>query len=214
MRKEIRITGFGGQGIILAGYILGKAASVYDRMSATMVQSYGPEARGSACAAQVVIADGMIHYPYVRKQEILAAMSQEGFDNFISQLLDGGTLLYDKDLVEITRPLSHNGFAACVPATRTAEEMGRRMAANIVMLGFLTGCTQIVSPEAMREAVRTSVPAGTGEFNLTALERGLAFAEEAVKAGKETAAATGPKATRKAQPGRSAQPDSQAKARA
>lgn len=182
MRQEIRITGFGGQGIILAGYILGKAASVYDKKSATMVQSYGPEARGSACAAQVVISDGLIHDPYVRRQEILAALSQEGYDSFASKLVEGGVLLYDQDLVEISDPPSNADLRAAVPATRTAEEMGRRMAANIVMLGFLTGCTGIVSPDAMREAVRTSVPAGTEEFNMTALGRGLAFAEEVVKA--------------------------------
>jgi len=179
MRKEIRITGFGGQGVILAGYILGKAACVFDRKSATMVQSYGPEARGSACAAQVVIADETIHYPYVRHQEILVAMSQEGYDNHAAALVEGGTLLYDEDLVDITGTPCKAGFVGRVPATRTAEQMGRRMAANIVMLGFLTGCTDLVAAEAMKSAVRTSVPAGTEEFNLTALERGLAFAQEA-----------------------------------
>ncbi len=181
MRKEIRITGFGGQGIILAGYILGKAASVYDHKAATMVQSYGPEARGSACAAQVIISDGTIHDPYVRRQEILAALSQEGFDLFADQLVEGGTLLYDEDLVELSEDPKGSKLIAAVPATRTAEEMGRRMAANIVMLGFVTGCTGIVSPEAMREAVQSSVPSGTEEFNLGALDRGLAYAEEVLK---------------------------------
>lgn len=182
MRKEIRITGFGGQGVILAGYILGKAAAVYDKKAATMVQSYGPEARGSACAAQVVISDGKIHDPYVRKQEILAALSQEGFDLYIGLNAKGGTILYDRDLVDIAGVAENGGLLAAVPATRTAEDMGRRMAANIVMLGFLTGCTKIVSPAAMKEAVRTSVPKGTEEFNLTALERGLEYAEEALAA--------------------------------
>ncbi len=182
MRKEIRITGFGGQGVILAGYILGKAASVFDGKNATMVQSYGPEARGSACAAQVVISDGKIHDPYVRRQEILCALSQEGYDLFAGHLVDQGTLLYDRDLVEISERPSQPSLFASVPATRTAEEMGRRMAANIVMLGFLTGCTGIVSAEAMTEAVRSSVPSGTEDFNLSALERGIAFAQEALTA--------------------------------
>ena len=186
MRREIRITGFGGQGVILAGYILGKAAAVYDRKLATMVQSYGPEARGSACAAQVIVSDGMIHDPYVRRQEILAALSQEGYDNFTSQLIEGGILLYDEDLVEAGQLPAAAGFCASVPATRTAEKMGRRMAANIVMLGFLAGCTQIVSADAMKEAVHSSVPTGTETFNLSALDRGFAFAEEALKA-KENA---------------------------
>lgn len=182
MRKEIRITGFGGQGVVLAGYILGKAAAVHDAKEATLVQSYGPEARGSACAAQVVIADGKINYPYVRRQEILVAMSQEGYDSYAGQLVDGGVLLFDRDLVDAGTPPAAASLVASVPATRTAEELGRRMAANIVMLGFLVGCTNIVGRDAIREAVRTSVPPGTEEFNLTALERGMAFAREAVDA--------------------------------
>jgi len=191
MRREIRITGFGGQGIVLAGYVLGKAASVYDHKSATLVQSYGPEARGSACAAQIVVADEPIHYPYVRGQEILVAMSQEGYDSWTEQLIDGGVLLYDQDLVDAGTPPAQAGFVASVPATRTAEKMGRRMAANIVMLGFLVGCTGLVEVEALREAVRTSVPAGTEDFNLSALEQGLQYAAEAVAAKGGPAKAAG-----------------------
>lgn len=182
MRTEIRITGFGGQGVILAGYILGKAACVYDGKQATMVQSYGPEARGSACAAQVVISDGKIHDPYVRRQEILCALSQEGYDIYTRELVAGGTLLFDSDLVELGTPPAGAELVASVPATRTAEQMGRRMAANIVMLGFLAGCTGVVSAEAMKQAVRSSVPHGTEDFNLSALERGMAFAQEALAA--------------------------------
>ncbi len=185
MRKEIRITGLGGQGVVLAGYILGKAASIYDKKASTMVQSYGPEARGSACAAQIIISDDTIHDPYVRNQEILAALSQEGFDIFAKESVKGGTLLYDTDLVHTpTDTGTATSLLAAVPSTRTAEKLGRRMAANIVMLGFLTGCTKVVSPEAMREAVRSSVPKGTEEFNLDALEHGMDFAKEALKKAK------------------------------
>lgn len=198
MRKEIRITGFGGQGVILAGYILGKAAAVYDKKASTMVQSYGPEARGSACAAQVVISDEKIHDPYVRKQEIMAALSQEGFDIYVDQNEKGGTILYDRDLVDIAGIAENGGLLASVPATRTAEEMGRRMAANIVMLGFLTGCTGVVSPNAMKEAVRTSVPRGTEEFNLAALERGMAYAAEAMAARAPAKKTTKKRAIKKA----------------
>lgn len=182
MRREIRITGFGGQGVILAGYILGKAACVFDGKQATMVQSYGPEARGSACAAQVVIADGKIHDPYVRRQEILCALSQEGYDIFIRELMPGGTVLFDRDLVETGELPAGAQLVASVPATRAAEKMGRRMAANIVMLGFLTGCTGIVTAEAMKQAVRSSVPHGTEDFNLAALESGMTYAQEALAA--------------------------------
>ena len=177
---ELLIGGFGGQGVILSGQVVGKAAALYDGKHSTMTQAFGPEARGSACAAQIVISDGKILDPYVRRQAVLCALSQEGYDIFAAQMSEGGTLLYDRDLVEIGDRPPNADLLAAVPATRTAEEMGRRMAANIVMLGFLTGCTGIVSSAAMTEAVRTSVPSGTEEFNLAALERGLAFAQEAL----------------------------------
>jgi len=185
MRREIRITGFGGQGVVLAGYILGKAATVHDHKAATLVQSYGPEARGSACAAQVVVADERIHYPYVRRQEVLVAMSQEGFDTFLGEVVSDGVLLYDEDLVEFTPPPAGAALIAAIPATRLAEKMGRRMAANIVMLGFMVGCTDLVSVEAIREAVRTSVPPGTEEFNLAALEKGLEHAASVLQREKQ-----------------------------
>ena len=124
MRREIRITGFGGQGVILAGYILGKAACVFDTKAATLVQSYGPEARGSACAAQVVIADETIHYPYVKHQDILVAMSQEGYDSFAGTLVEGGVLLYDEDLVDISTSPHAAGFVAHVPALRGCWSQG------------------------------------------------------------------------------------------
>ncbi len=184
MRREVRITGFGGQGVVLAGFILGKAAAVHERREATLVQSYGPEARGSSCAAQVVVADETIHYPYLRSQEILVAMSQEGFDSYIGQMAEGGVVLYDEHLVEPTAAPVATSLVGGIPATRIAEKMGRRMAANIVMLGFLVGCTKIVSEEAIREAVRTSVPPGTEEFNLAALDSGLAHAAQTI-AGNE-----------------------------
>jgi 2-oxoglutarate ferredoxin oxidoreductase subunit gamma len=175
MRKEIRVTGFGGQGIILTGFVMGKAATVFDGQFATLIQSYGPEARGSACAAQVVVSDEKILYPYLKKQEILLALSQEGYDTFVDRTDPDGVVLYDTDLVEVTKTPKVKIFLD-VPATVMAEEMGRRMVANIVMLGFFTGVTGVVSVEAMQEAVRSTVPKGTEELNLKALDMGLQHA--------------------------------------
>ena len=84
--KEIIITGFGGQGIILAGRILGKAAALGDHKESTLVESYGPESRGGACSAQVIISDKTIHYPYVGYPDILICMSQSGYDKFIGHI--------------------------------------------------------------------------------------------------------------------------------
>jgi len=174
MKKEIRITGFGGQGIMLAGYIMGKAASIYDKKHASMVQAYGPEARGSACAAQVIVSDHKINYPYVREQEILLAMSQEGFDKYVPLCGKDAVVLYDENLVEIEKPPKVKIFKA-IPSTRLAEKNARRMVANMVMLGFFTAQTDVISPEAMKEAILSSVPKGTGDLNIKAFELGLNY---------------------------------------
>ncbi|HEJ83104.1 MAG TPA: pyruvate ferredoxin oxidoreductase [Desulfobacteraceae bacterium] len=171
-RQEIVFTGFGGQGIVLAGRILGKAAVIGDHRQSTLVQAYGPEARGGACSAQVIIADQAIHYPYVRRPDVLVCMSQAGFDKFIDQMKEGGTLLIDKDLVQ---PKGVSGDFYSIPSSRMAEELGRIMMANIIMLGFFTAVTGAVSVEAARDAVMKSVPKGTGEMNATAFNKGCDY---------------------------------------
>lgn len=171
--KEIVITGFGGQGIVLAGLILGKAASLGDHRETTLTQSYGPEARGGACSAQVIISDRRIHFPYVRNPDILVCMSQGGFDKYGSLVRDDGILITDLDLVQPSGARVTEAFS--IPATRMAEELGRKMMANIVMLGFVTAVTETVSVESARTAVKGSVPKGTEEKNLAAFNRGLDF---------------------------------------
>jgi len=171
-RQEIVFTGFGGQGIILAGRILGKAAVIGDHRESTLVQAYGPEARGGACSAQVIIADQPIHYPYVRRPDVLVCMSQAGFDKFIGQMKEGGTLLLDKDLVQ---PKGVSGDFFSIPSSRMAEEMGRIMMANIIMLGFFTAVTGAVSVASARDAVMKSVPEGSEEMNATAFNKGCDY---------------------------------------
>jgi 2-oxoglutarate ferredoxin oxidoreductase subunit gamma len=168
-RKEIIFTGFGGQGIVLAGKILGMAAALGDHRESTLVQSYGPEARGGACSAQVIISDQAIHYPNVRHPDILVCMSQTGFDKFCGMLDEDGILLTDQDLVN-TGALARDFFP--IPSTRMAEEMGRKMMANIIMFGFFTSITGAVSVEAARSAVTDSVPRGTEATNLNAFTKG------------------------------------------
>jgi 2-oxoglutarate ferredoxin oxidoreductase subunit gamma len=171
-KQEIIITGFGGQGIVLAGRILGEAVALGDHRQSTLVQSYGPEARGGACSAEVVISDNPIHYPYVRHPDILVCMSQSGFDKFIDLLGAEGTLLLDQDLVK-PRDIHRTFFG--IPSTRMAEELGRAMMANIIMLGFFTSITKAVSVNAARNAVVASVPKGTEEMNTTAFNKGFDY---------------------------------------
>ena len=171
-KKEIIITGFGGQGIILAGRILGKAATIGDHRESTFVQSYGPESRGGACSAQVIISDEMINYPYVREPDELVCMSQGGFDKYIGQLKADGILIIDQDLVKSTG-IGRDYFA--IPSTQMAEELGRKMMANIIMLGFHTAITGAVSMAAAIDAVVGSVPKGTEEMNKTAFNKGADY---------------------------------------
>lgn len=174
MLTEIRFSGFGGQGIIRSGYIVGKACSLFDKKFATMTQSFGPEARGSACSSQLVVSDERIFYPYINRQHILVAMSQDSYDKFVGELAEDGKLLIDEDLVQ---PQNQSSTAAtfAVPATRLAEEMGNKVIANVVMLGFFTAVTGVVSAEAMKKAIPGSVPERFVDLNLKAFERGYEF---------------------------------------
>jgi 2-oxoglutarate ferredoxin oxidoreductase subunit gamma len=176
-RTEIKIAGFGGQGIILAGYIIGKAAAVFDGKEAVQTQSYGPEARGSACSANVVIDGKQIDYPLVSNVEILVLMSQEAYNIYRKLLVENGTLVIDEDLVHLSKEdEKHNVFK--IPATRMAEDIGKRIVANIVMLGFFTATTKLIGHEAMKKAVLSSIPKGTEELNTKAFEQGYQYGQK------------------------------------
>lgn len=184
-KKEILITGFGGQGIVLAGTIIGKAAALGDRRESTLVQSYGPESRGGACSAQVIIDDRKIHYPYVRKADILVSMSQSGYEKYIGDLRADGLLIIDQDLVV---PGEHDRDLYAIPSTRIAEEMGRKMIANIVMTGFFGSVSGLISWKALEDIVTQSVPRGTEELNLNALKKGWEFGTATLKSRAKRAA--------------------------
>jgi len=169
--SEIKIGGFGGQGVILTGIIIGRAASIYDEKYATMTQAFGPEARGSACSSQVIVSEKPILYPYVTHPGILVVMSQEAFVKFYPAMPDEGLLLYEEELVT-PKDLKPGIRAFGIPATRFAEELGRKMVLNIVMTGFFTAITGVIDPDAMRKAVKSSVPPGTEDLNLRAFDKG------------------------------------------
>lgn len=180
-KTEIRITGFGGQGVVLAGHIIGRACAIHAGMNATMIQSFGPEARGSACSATLVVSEDEILYPYIQRPDIFVVMSAEGYGKYRDELKDDGLLVFERDLVQPSFKPGQPAFG--VPSTRIAEALGRPIVQNIVMVGFFTGVSGLVAADAMREAVRESVPAGTEKLNLEAFDRGVAFAEEARAAG-------------------------------
>lgn len=169
-RTEIVIGGFGGQGIVLAGFILGQAAAIFDGKNATFAQDYGPEARGGACRAQVVISDGPISYPYIQAPSAVAVMSQEAYAKYGTGLGRNVPLLIDQELVKPRQSRSRRVFP--IPATRIAGELGRTAVANIVMLGFLTAITGVISEESVKKSLLRSVPRGTEELNMKAFDRG------------------------------------------
>ncbi len=171
---QIRIAGYGGQGVILTGMLLGKAASLYDAKEAVFTQSYGPEARGGASSADVVISSEPIDYPLVSEPDILVALFQEAYTRYRPMLKPGGTLIVESDLVHT------NGDAnvAGLPASRMAESIGRRIVANVVVFGYLVGKTHVVSREAAEKAIEATVKPKTRELNMKAFAAGYARAEE------------------------------------
>jgi 2-oxoglutarate ferredoxin oxidoreductase subunit gamma len=180
--NEIRIAGFGGQGVILAGMILGKGATIFENRHATLVQSFGPEARGGSCSAQVVLSDHPIAYPYVARPKVLVAMSQEAFEKFAPDVVQGGTLLYEQDLVQL-HDVRADLRTFGIPATRIAEELRRKMVLNIVMVGFVTAVTGMVGVDAVRKAVMDSVPRGTEHLNVAAFDKGYEYGRKLVAPG-------------------------------
>ena len=172
-RVEIRLAGTGGQGMITAGIILSEAA-VRDGKEVVQSQSYGPEARGGASRAEVIISDGEIWYPKVIKADVLLCMSQQACDRYADQLKEHALLIIDSTYV--TRaPSTH---AIRVPITQLAQDAtGREITANVAALGLLVGMTAVVSRESLEAAVRERVPPGTEEVNLRALAAGLQEAE-------------------------------------
>jgi 2-oxoglutarate ferredoxin oxidoreductase subunit gamma len=173
MRTEIKLGGFGGQGIILGGYIVGKAASLFSDKHASMIQSYGPEARGGACSSEVVVEDQEVSYPAVVKPDVLMLMSQEAYEKFKPMIGADTHVLIDEDLVKLDK--GQIGKIAAVPSLKLAEELGRKIVANIIMIGFFTSVTELFTKEAMKEAVLTTVPEHTRELNEKAFETGYEY---------------------------------------
>lgn len=179
-KTEIRFTGFGGQGIIRCALITGKALALFDNKHATMNQAIGPEARGSACASQLIVSDERVLYPYITTPDILVSMSQEAYDKYEPELGKTGTLIIDTDLVK-AKPVRDKITMFSIPSTRFAEELGNRVFANLVMLGFFTAVTNVVSSEAMKKALPGLVPDRFLDRNIEAFDKGYNHRQKAVQ---------------------------------
>ena len=171
---EIRLAGFGGQGVILSAMVIGKAASIVEGKHATMTQNFGPEARGGACSAQLILSENPVLYPYVTHPQVMVLMSQEAYNKFSHELRPGGLMLIEQDLVRISLiPAGTRVYG--IPATRIAEKLGKRMVLNIVMTGFFGAITGLLGRESLRNAIESSVPSAFRELNLKAYDRGFDY---------------------------------------
>lgn len=177
-RTEIQLGGFGGQGIMSAGKIIGMAAAVFNNLEACFTQSYGPEARGGAAGSQVIISSSPIHHPHLTEPTSMIIMSQGAYDKYVDSLAPEGVLLFDNELVKLPDDHRTDIKTLGISATKIAEEAGNNRAANTVMLGFWTAVEGIVDQKAMEESIAESVPPKTVDLNLevfrTGYQEGLA----------------------------------------
>lgn len=174
-RVEVRLAGSGGQGLLLAGLILAEAAGVHEGREVAMAQSYGPEARGGASKAEVIISEAPIDYPLCSHVDVLLAMTQEAADAYSWDLKPGAWILVDADLV--THPPS--SLAIGLPFTSAAKnKLKKVMVANIVALAAIAEITGIVSRRSLEKALLERVPRGTEELNKKALNLGVKLARE------------------------------------
>ena len=185
-KTEIRFTGFGGQGIIRCALITGKALALFDNKHATMNQAIGPEARGSACASQLIVSDERVLYPYITSPDILVSMSQEAYDKYEPELGNKGILIIDTDLVK-PKPVRGKINMYSIPSTRFAEELGNRVFANLVMLGFFTAVTNVVTSESMKKALPGLVPDRFLDRNIDAFDKGFNHGQKALQKTKKAA---------------------------
>ena len=176
-RFEIRIAGMGGQGIVTAGVMIGRAASIFGGKNVTLAQSYGPESRGGACKAEVIVSDDQIDYPKLRKPSLIAIMSQEAYLKNLTDLDQNTIVVLDPDMVEENES-TKDAKIFRVPATRMAERLGRRIVTNMVMVGAIVGLTELVDLAAIEKAIAKYTPRGTEKLNLDAFQSGYDFVRQ------------------------------------
>jgi 2-oxoglutarate ferredoxin oxidoreductase subunit gamma len=174
---EIRIIGYGGQGVITAGHILGQAASLYAEMDAIMLKAYGPEIQGGWARADVVIDDDEVEFPYLTQPDYIIAFSQSEFERDGGSLKEDGIILAEADLVKLDPGDPHKSYS--IPVVRIAEEeLRRKVVANIIMLGAFTEITGLVPMEAMERALKENIPKGTEDLNLNAFRKGCEYVKK------------------------------------
>jgi 2-oxoglutarate ferredoxin oxidoreductase subunit gamma len=177
-RYELKLSGSGGQGLILAGLILAEAAALYDGKNAVQTQSYGPESRGGSSSSVVIISDEDIDYPKATKVDVLLALTQEAANKYAGDIKDGGILIVDEEMVRDVPTGKYQTFKLPIIATARTK-IGKVIVANIVALAVIVGLTEVVSIDAVKKALFSRIPKGTEDLNLKALEAGIELAKDA-----------------------------------
>jgi 2-oxoglutarate ferredoxin oxidoreductase subunit gamma len=176
MKQEIRLSGSGGQGLITAGIILAKAAALYDGKNAVQSQSYGPEARGGASKAEVIISDTEINYPKVQSPDLLLALTQESLNKYIHDVKDDAIVIIDSMLVK-TPPVGNYKIYNMPVIMSATDVLGSTLSANILALGIVNSVYKLVSQEALERTVAESLPRAV-ELNMKALKYGAELAQK------------------------------------
>jgi 2-oxoglutarate ferredoxin oxidoreductase subunit gamma len=164
------MSGVGGQGIVTIGYVIGKAAALYDKKDVIMTEAYGPEITGGWSKADVIISDDEIDYPLVESPDVLIVMSQDGFEQNSPLVKKGGLIIYEMGFVDIEKSTSKKCVG--IPAIQNADELGKRVVANVVMMGAFQEITKIITKNALEKSLKKQIPKGTEELNMTALKKG------------------------------------------
>jgi 2-oxoglutarate ferredoxin oxidoreductase subunit gamma len=180
LRLEIRVAGFGGQGVIRAGLVLAEAACIYGDRNAVQTQSYGPESRGGACKSEVVVSDEEIDFPKVTEPDAVIVMSQEAYTSYANDVKKSGFLFLDSDLVPKQKDIP-GARVFKVPATKMAEELGKTIVANVVMLGAFAAITNLIDAEAVKKSILSNVPKGAEKLNMNAFEKGYDYGKSLLK---------------------------------
>jgi 2-oxoglutarate ferredoxin oxidoreductase subunit gamma len=174
--RQVRISGFGGQGVVLAGTILGHAATKDGKWVAG-ASSYGAQARGGSARSDVVISNGPIVYPHVIEADVLVTMAQTAYNKYIEELAQGAFIIYDDEMVS-PRSLD-KVMQVGIPATSHAiKELNQKQSANIVILGASAAITGLVTKEALIAAITENVSERFRDLNVRALELGYRLGEE------------------------------------
>lgn len=180
MRTEIKFAGFGGQGIIKSGIIVATAACIYSRKNALQTQSYGPESRGGACKSEVIISDEGIDFPKVVEPDVLVLMSQDAYNKYAKGVKSNGTIILDPTMILLEEDLEDVKVFR-VPATKMAEKLGRKIVANIILLGAFVALTSILDKKTLKKSINANVPKGTAKLNLKAFEKGYNYGKKLIE---------------------------------